>query len=98
MATEGQKDYMNMSQGVEGQKAGNLQQIGMNDESNRISQLGTLSGQENQQNETNIANQMSNNQSANQFNLGQWQTQMGTYAGAQQGAADLLAGQKSGKK
>lgn len=111
VATEGQKNYLDMSQGINQQKSANIAQIGMNDEQNRISQLGQAQGMENAQtgidlqklgmgtqaNMFDIGNQMKNSQSKNDFDLGRYNAQMADWA-ATKTAQGQLQSQKGGKK
>lgn len=99
VATEGQNNYMNMAQGVNQQKTTNVQQIGMNDEQNRMQELGMLPGMQlgaanfaSGVQQFNTGAQMANNQSMNQFNLGQYQAQMAAYGAGQTAQATQNAG------
>ncbi len=99
VATEGQKNYLNMSQGINQQKSTNEMQIGMNDQQNRLQELSQLPGMQlnNAQFQSGVSQfntgaQMANNQALNAFNLGQYQTQMANYGAAQTAAAQAQAG------
>jgi hypothetical protein len=111
VATEGQKNYLDMSQGINQGKAANMAQIGMNDEQNRISQLGQAQGMENamtgidlnklglygQAQQFDIGNAMKNQQSKNDFDLGRYQSQMQEWGAGKTAQAQIQSG-KGGKK
>lgn len=106
LATEGQNNFLNMQQGVNQQKTSNIQQIGMNDEQNRMQmesqlpgmQLGAANfglqkvGMQNQANQFDIGNTVQNNASKNQFDLGQYNSQMQGWAAGQTAAATAQSG------
>lgn len=98
IAKNSARGYLDATQNINKDVAANKMQIGMNDEQNRISQLGALPGMENQalqpqfqkaqmmgnafQNDANM--QYGANQGLNQFNRDIFNTQMGGWAAGQQ--------------
>ncbi len=97
----GAKNYMDMSQQAAQQAGQNRMQIGVNDEANRIQQLGMAPGMQNQadtfdMNKVNAANaaRWQEANSRNQFNANTYQNQMQNFGAAQ--SANAIAG--SGKK
>lgn len=104
LAKQGQRDYMNMAQDIRGGDAMNRMQIGMNDETNRVGQLGQLTGLENQRasllgqaRQMDVGNQMTNQQGKNAFNMDQYSEQMKAW-GANQTANAQLGLDRNGKK
>ena len=100
-AESGANSVLDMQQGLQKQGNENSLQIGINDEQNRISQLGALPGIENEaiqplfQKADILTNaQAQQNQAANTWNMNLYNTQMGAW-GAQQ-SANAIA--DSGKK
>lgn len=103
LAQGGADNFLNMSQGVNDLKTKNVMQIGMNDEQNRISQLGQLPGMEiaagnydtgledmklkGMQYDT--TNEINANNNLNQWNMG-----MADIAGQQWGAMKTADAQK----
>jgi hypothetical protein len=101
-------NYLNMSQDIGKQAQQNRQQISMNDEQNRISQLGALPGMENtalasdfqklqmqgQANQFDIGNQVQEGTRLNAYNMNKYQTQMGAWAANKQADATANAGKK----
>ncbi len=76
LATEGARNQLNMTQGIARQGSQNRLQIGVNDEQNRIEQLGMLPGMENTALQPGFQKaQMM--QGANQFDVGQSTQEMG---------------------
>ncbi len=97
IATSGANNLLNMNQKVNEDQSKNVMQIGMNDEQNRISQLGALPGLENEALKPqmfNVSNQMNNNQSHNQFDMDQYKAQMEEWAASKQAEATANAGKK----
>jgi len=85
LAMQGQKNYMGMSQDINRQDSINKMQIGMNDETNRIQQMGMLPGMEaqtdnvqfqksglqNQADQFDVSQMTGESKNQNAFNLGQ---------------------------
>lgn len=106
VAMAGQNNYMDMSQNVARDQAANMAQIGMNDEQNRITQLGMVPGMQaqatgidldklklsGQAKQFDLTNQMRNKEAKNAFDLGQYQSKMNAYGSAQVAAATQKAG------
>lgn len=107
-AQEGAKNYMAMSQDLTRQSNLNDMQIGMNDEQNRIQQLGMLPGMEVQSLQpelqkasmwegakaNDVSNQMQALQSTNDWNKYLYGQQMSGWAAQQQGYATEHSGKK----
>lgn len=104
----GNKNQMNASQDVGRQGILNRMQIGINDETNRISQLGALPGMENQAFQMNMNKEnmwdmarnqdlnrtIAENQNRNQYNQGVYGQQMAAWAANRQASATENAGKK----
>lgn len=98
LATAGGQNYMNMSQHINDTNAGNQNQIGMNDETNRIQQLSMVPGMQVQSLQPDlqkaqmqgqaqmfdIGNQMKDASQQNQYNLGVYGNQMAGWAAGKQ--------------
>lgn len=97
IATGGRNKFLDMSQGISAQGAQNANQIAMNDEQNRISQLSQVPGMQVQslqpefQKEQLIAGE---NARKNAFNLGRYNAQMGAWGANKQAEATANAGKK----
>lgn len=98
---EGAKNYLSMAQGTARQENLNDLQIGMNDEQNRIQQLGQLPGMEQQQAQmyetaknNDVTNAISENSRRNEYNENLYGQQMSAWAANRQ----AIATQNSGKK
>lgn len=105
---EGGKNFMNMSQDTARQDTLNKLQIGVNDEQNKIQEMGMLPGMEasalnpdfqkanmwNTAHQADVSNAMGENQAANSFNQNLYHEQMAALGAQKQ--ADATA--KSGKK
>lgn len=99
--TEGAKNYLSMSQDLGRQGNTNTLQIGINDEQNRIQQLGQLPGMEMQQagmyedaRNKDINNITQENERRNQYNQNMYTTQMGAWSGNKQAQAIENSGKK----
>lgn len=104
----GMKNAMDSQQKLAGQNLQNQSQIGMNDEQNRISQLGQAAsvqntanqGQFQQQNalnslrSTDVMHQIGETQNQNLFNMNAYNQQMQAWAGQQQANATANSGKK----
>lgn len=100
-ATEGSKNYLAMSQDLARQGNLNDLQIGVNDEQNRIQQLGMLPGMEMQQagmfedaRGKDIANTTAENARRNAYNQNIYDQQMGAWGANRQAQATENAGKK----
>lgn len=92
------RDYMNMTQNVANTRANNGMQIGMNDEQNRIQQLGMMPQMVNQANEGNFRKaQMDFNANTvqNAFNMQKYHEQMAGYGAQQSSNATANSGGSS---
>lgn len=94
-------NFMDMSQRVGQEQARNDMQIGMNDEQNRMQQLGMLPGMEmdkvklqGQANQFDTTNAMANNQSKNQFDIDRYHEQMAAWGAGKTADATRDAGKK----
>lgn len=101
MARSGAQNMLNMGQDIRRQGSLNRMQIGMNDEQNRITQLGMLPGMESQfanfglekakigigARQGDIANQIANQQGRNIFDLEMWKKRMEEQAAERQAQA-----------
>jgi hypothetical protein len=108
LASSGMKDYLSGSQGIAQQGMTNKLQVSLNDEQNRISQLGALPGMENtarqgdfqraamlgQAKEGDIRNQMNDNLGRNAFNMAGYDAAMRSWAANQQANATANSGKK----
>jgi len=86
---------LDMNQGINQTTANNKMQIGMNDEQNRISQLGQVPGLQNQQNqaqEFNIGNAINEGNNYNAYKSGIYGSQMAGWAAGQQAQATQNSG------
>jgi hypothetical protein len=84
LATSAGRNQLDMSQGVGKEQADNNLQLSINDEQNRISQLGQVPGME-----MGAANfDLSRAQGINQFNASNYQTQGGIWAAGKQADAE----------
>jgi hypothetical protein len=95
IATQGNKNLLDMNQKINQTSANNKMQIGMNDEQNRISQLSQVPGMQNTQNqaaEFNIGNAINEGNAANAYKYGIYNTQMKGYAAGQQANATANSG------
>ena len=86
LARGSSKNAMDMQQDIQKQGGLNRMQIGMNDESNRIQQVGQLSAADEARNQDlmksqqfDTSNAMSSAQGQNQFNMSNYQNQMAGY-------------------
>lgn len=100
-ALEGSKNYLAMSQDLARQGNLNDLQIGVNDEQNRIQQLGMLPGMDIEQANTfakakqaDIQNAVAENERRNAYNQNIYNQQMGAWAANRQ----AIATERSGKK
>jgi hypothetical protein len=100
-AEGGANNFMNMSQNINQQRASNDMQIGVNDEQNKIQELGQLPGMENQKvqglqavNAADTANQIAENQSLNSYNQNLYNQQMSAWGANQQANAIAASGKK----
>ncbi len=108
-ATQGSsRNMFNMQQGIGRQADQNAQQIGINDEQNRISQLGSLPGMEaqsynaqldplklyGQARQGDVSNQLQENKQKNLFDMNKYQADMQGWAANQQANATATAGDK----
>lgn len=96
-AEGGATNFLNMSQNLERQGNLNDLQVGINDEQNRISQLGALPGLESQAiqplfQKANMTSQ--NNQALNSYNMNTWNQQNAATAANEQANATEAAGKK----
>ena len=105
VATSANRDLLNQSQDLSAQGMGNRSQIGINDEQNRITQLGLLPGMD--QNNANFAlkkaglyqeakagdltNQLKENENLNAYNLSKFKTQGEIWGAGQQANATANA-------
>lgn len=110
-ARDAGRNYLGMSQNTAAQGEQNQMQIGINDEQNRIQQLGALPGMENQAaqvplqetqmqtaaNQYDIGNQVAEAGRQNDYNLGTYNTQMQAWGANQQANAIANSGKNSGK-
>lgn len=110
VAEGGANNYMNMSQNTGRQNSLNQMQIGVNDQQNKMQEMGMLPGMEaaalqpefqkanmwENAKATDVGNQIANTQSANQWNQNQAAQQMGAYMGNQQANATTKAAAGSG--
>lgn len=106
LATEGQNNYLDMTQGVNNSLAQNKMQIGMNDEQNRVTQLGMVPGMQAQATgidlqkeslwdkarENDVNNQVQNNASKNTFDMNMYNQKMAAWAAGQTAGATASAG------
>lgn len=106
IAQSSSKNLLDMNQKINQDVAGNKMQIGMNDEQNRISQLGALPGLENTALQPDLertkllgnayqidnSNQFAANQGLNQYNQNKYATQMAGWAAGQQANATRNSG------
>lgn len=106
--TEGGKNYLNMSQDLGRQGNLNRLQIGINDESNRIQQLGQLPGMElsalqpefqkaqmlEGANQADLGAQIAANQAKNAYNSNIYSQQMNAWGANQQANATANSGKK----
>lgn len=95
LASKGNQNLLDMNQKINQTTASNKSQIGMNDEQNRISQLGQVPGMQNQQNQAaqfNIGNAINEGNAANMYKYGVYNTQMKGYAAGQQANATASSG------
>jgi hypothetical protein len=95
LQTKGNQNLLDMNQKINQTSANNKMQIGMNDEQNRVSQLGQVPGMQNQQNqaaEFNVGNAINEGNTANTYKYGIYNTQMKGYAAGQQAAATQNSG------
>jgi hypothetical protein len=104
----GQKNMLDMSQNVQRQNALNQLQIGVNDQQNKMQEMGMLPGMELQalqpqfqkqnilQNaqQQDIANQMNENQYQNEWNQNLYNQQMQAWAAGKQANATMNSGKK----
>lgn len=89
-AEEGAKNYLSMDQDLTRQGNLNDLQIGVNDETNRMQQLGALPGMENQA----LSTIASKNKAQNDFNMGLYHEAKSGWAAKQQADATANAGKK----
>jgi hypothetical protein len=108
IARQGEQNYLDMGQDTRRQNQINQMQVGVNDESNRIQQLGMLPGMEaqaanfgldkaklwGQGRQFDIENQVKEGQSRNQFNMDRYHENMAGWAGNQQANAIAQSGGK----
>lgn len=94
------KNAMDTSQNIATQGMANRSQIGINDEQNRITQLGMLPQMQQNQaefqrqgQEFDINNMLKENQNYNAYNLGLYNTNMGGWAAGKQANATMKSGQ-----
>lgn len=102
---EGAKNYMSMSQDTAHAADANDMQIGMNDEQNRIQQLGMLPGMEMQKTNMfsqgrgqDITNAVAETGRKNLWNMEDYKQQMGAWGAAKQANAMESIAENSGKK
>ncbi len=88
----GQKGFINASQDAARQAGLNRMQIGINDESNRLQNLGTAANMEQQNALANQNAQLQSNMGKNAYNLGLYNTQGQIYAGNQMANATQKSG------
>lgn len=88
-------------QGIARQEGQNVLQIGMNDEQNRMSELGQLPGMEDQRaqqwqnvKQNDLSNSMNENQAVNSYNQNLYQQQLTAWGAAQQANATANSGKK----
>lgn len=86
---------LNMGQDVNKNLSNNMMTVGLNDEQNRISQLGTVAGQQAAAQGQDVTNQINETQAHNTFNMGAYQEQMKTWAAKQQANATAQSGGSS---
>jgi hypothetical protein len=110
IARGGAKDRLMSSQLIGHDAAANDAQIGINDEQNRIQQLGMLPGMENtalqpafqklnlwgQAKQNDVKNQMTDNLGKNAFDLGQYEADMNAWGAGQTAKAQEHAADNSG--
>lgn len=108
VAEAGQKNYMNMNQDVSRQNTLNQLQIGVNDQQNKMQEMGMLPGMEMQALQPefqkanmwegahagDIQNQIGSNEYANQWNQNLYNQQMSAWAANQQAKATANSGKK----
>jgi hypothetical protein len=108
LARDANKNYLMMSQDIGAQGTKNRGQISMNDEQNRITQLGQLPGMENQAIQGDLAKlsmwgqgrQFDTNQAVNEagrkndYNLGRYKEKMAAWGANQQANATAKSGKK----
>jgi hypothetical protein len=108
LARGSNSDFLNMSQEIGKQAEGNRQQIAMNDEQNRISQLGALPGMEaqslqpefqkqqmlGQANQFDIGNAINEGNNKNAFTLGRYHEAMSAWGANKQAQATANSGKK----
>lgn len=108
LARSGQTAAIDASQKIAGQGIQNRMQIGMNDEQNRISQLGALPGMEvqalapqfqkqnmlNQAMGTDVAHEIGENEAQNLFNMQNYHEQMSAWGANRQANATENSGKK----
>ena len=107
-AEGGAKNYMNMSQDASRQNSLNQMQIGVNDQQNKMQEMGMLPGMEmqalqpkfqkanmwEQARQTDVGNAMNANQSANSWNQNMYNQQMQAWGANQQANATAKSGKK----
>jgi hypothetical protein len=108
VAKSGQRDLMSMNQGVNHDVMANDLQIGQNDETNRIQQLGMLPGMENtalqpafqktalwgQGKQFDVGNALKEAQNKNQFAMDRYHEQMAAWGANRQAQATENSGKK----
>ena len=101
IAEQGATNMTDMGQNVARQENLNNLQIGMNDQQNKIQELSQLPGLENQMNQnwedvkqTDLANEIGENQSVNAYNQNLYNQQMQAWGAAQQANATANSGKK----
>lgn len=101
VAEQGQKNYMNMSQGLTRDENLNNLNAGVTDQSNHLKQLSDLTGQEEGKmkdwesaKQTDIGNTMAETQRVNDYNMALYQRKMETWAADKQANATENSGKK----
>lgn len=92
------RDYMNMTQNASNTRANNGMQIGMNDEQNRVQQLGMMPQMVNQANQGNFQKaglDFNANTAENAFNLGKFHEQNAAYGANENSKATASSGGSS---
>lgn len=107
-AEGGATNYMNMSQNVGRQNTLNQMQIGVNDQQNKMQEMGELPGMETQAlqpefqkanawenaNAQDVGNEINSTNNQNTYNMNTYQQQMQAWAANQQANATLNSGKK----